>query len=54
MRIALHDLKLDRLVVIHPGSAAYPLESNVEAVPLSALSSKDSSVLVGKRRRNPD
>jgi len=53
MRIALHDLKLDRLVVLHPGSAAYPLESNVEAVPLSALSSKDPSLLVGKRRRKP-
>ncbi|HEY6558850.1 MAG TPA: ATP-binding protein [Polyangiaceae bacterium] len=54
MRIALRDLKLDRLVVLHPGSAAYPLESNVEAVPLSALSSKDSSLLVGKRRRKPN
>jgi hypothetical protein len=49
MRIALHDLKLDRLVVLHPGSTAYTLEKNVEAIPLSALSSKDSRMLLGKR-----
>jgi predicted AAA+ superfamily ATPase len=51
MRIALRDLKLDRLVVLHPGSTAYPLEKNVEAIPLSALSSKDSRVLFGKHRK---
>jgi predicted AAA+ superfamily ATPase len=52
MRIALHDLKLDRLVVLHPGSTAYPLAKNVEAVPVSALSSKDPSVLLGIRRKS--
>jgi uncharacterized protein len=50
MRIALNDLQLDRLVVLHPGSAAYPLGSNVEAVPLDALSSTDARVMVGIRR----
>jgi uncharacterized protein len=51
MRIARHDLKLDRLVVLHPGSATYRLEHDVEVVPLSALSSKDPSVLLGRRRK---
>jgi predicted AAA+ superfamily ATPase len=53
MRIALHDLKLDRLVVLHPGTATYPLETNAEAVPLISLASNGESVLVGKRRRQP-
>ena len=51
MRIALRDLKLDRLVVLHPGSATYTLARNVEAVPLSVLSSKGSSLLIGRRSR---
>jgi predicted AAA+ superfamily ATPase len=51
MRIALHDLKLHRLLVVHPGSTAYALEKNVEAIPLAALSSKDSTLLLGKRSR---
>ena len=53
MRIALHDLKLDRLVVVHPGSATYPLSTNAEAVPLISLASNGESVLAGKRRRKP-
>ena len=51
MRIAIRDLKLDRLVVLHPGSAAYPLGSNVEAVPLSTLASHGESLLAGRRRQ---
>ena len=50
MRIALRDLKLDRLLVLYPGATAYPLESNVEAVPLSTLASRSESVLAGKAR----
>jgi predicted AAA+ superfamily ATPase len=50
MRIALRDLKLDRMVVLYPGSTAYPLAKNVEAIPVSALCTKDSRVLLGKRR----
>ena len=34
MRIALADLKLDRLLVVHPGAARYPLAKKVEVVPL--------------------
>lgn len=37
MRIAQHDLGLDALYVVYPGSRRYPLAPGVEAVPLSAL-----------------
>jgi hypothetical protein len=37
MRIALADLKLDRLIVIYPGPRRYPLAERVEAVPLGEL-----------------
>lgn len=38
MRIALEDLSLDRMAVLHPGSRRYPLSDKVEAVPLASLS----------------
>ena len=34
MRIALKDLKLERIVVVYPGTKRYPLSPEVEAVPL--------------------
>jgi predicted AAA+ superfamily ATPase len=37
MRIALTDLKLDRLVVAYPGDRRYPLAKGVAAVPLADL-----------------
>lgn len=37
MRIALHDLKLDRLYVVYPGERRYVLMPKVEAVPLWAV-----------------
>ena len=37
MRIALQDLKLDRLYVVYPGNRRYALTSQVEVVPLAAL-----------------
>lgn len=37
IRIALHDLKLDRLVVVYPGKRRYPLAENVDVVPLGSL-----------------
>lgn len=37
MRIALEDLKLDRLVVVYPGSRRYALADRVEVVPLNEL-----------------
>ena len=37
MRIALDDLKLDRLIVVYPGNRRYPLGDQVEVVPLVEL-----------------
>lgn len=37
MRIALEDLKLERLAVVYPGPLRYPLAAKVEAVPLTAV-----------------
>ncbi len=41
MRVALTDLKLDRLLVLHPGAQRYPLARRVEAVPLTSLADRD-------------
>jgi hypothetical protein len=37
MRIALHDLTLDRIVVAYPGDRRYALADRVEIVPLAEL-----------------
>ncbi len=37
MRIAMHDLKLDALYVVHPGAHRYAMADGIEAVPLWAL-----------------
>ena len=37
MRIALADLKLDRLVVAYPGEHRYPLSDRAEVMPLAEL-----------------
>ncbi len=37
MRIAMKDLGLDRLLVVHPGTRRYSLDEGVEAVPLVAF-----------------
>ena len=37
MRIALHDLQLDRLYVVYPGDRRYALGDRLEVVPLAAL-----------------
>jgi predicted AAA+ superfamily ATPase len=37
IRIALEDLKLERIAVVYPGTRRYPLAPRVHAVPLSAL-----------------
>jgi predicted AAA+ superfamily ATPase len=44
MRIAMADLRLDRLVVLHPGERRYALAPDVEAVPLRTLAAS------GRRR----
>jgi hypothetical protein len=37
MRIALADLKLDKLRVVYPGQKRYSLAKTVEAMPLTEL-----------------
>jgi hypothetical protein len=37
MRIALKDLKLERIAVVYPGPRRYPLSARVEAVPLAEV-----------------
>ena len=37
MRIAISDLKLDRLVVVYPGTKRYAPAADVEVVPLAEL-----------------
>jgi hypothetical protein len=37
MRAALHDLRLDRLIVLYPGERGYPLADRVEVRPAAAL-----------------
>ena len=37
MRIACKDLELARLLVIYPGPKPYPLDENIQAIPLSSL-----------------
>ncbi len=54
IRIALDDLGLERVAVVHPGERRYPLADRVEAVPIAALSAPGA--LFGDRgakRRRP-
>lgn len=37
MRIAMHDLKLDRLLVLYPGNRSYSLASGIDVVPAAAV-----------------
>ncbi|MDR2214950.1 MAG: ATP-binding protein [Nevskiaceae bacterium] len=51
MRIALADLRLDRLIVLYPGSRAYDLDPKVRVLPLSSLTTGDFQAALGKTRR---
>jgi predicted AAA+ superfamily ATPase len=53
MKIALTDLKLDRIVVVYPGDRRYPLADRVEAVPLTELvgDAGEAAAIFKKRRR---
>lgn len=46
MRIATHDLRLDRLLVLYPGRVRYALADDVEVVPLSMLAEGPGERLV--------
>jgi len=48
MRIALHDLRLERLAVVYPGDKTYSLGSNIEVLPLMEI---ERLVTHGARRR---
>jgi predicted AAA+ superfamily ATPase len=45
MRIAMEDLKLEKLWVVYPGPSAYPLDGKIECVPLPALENIRQSIL---------
>jgi len=47
MRIALEDLKLERIAVVYPGTRRYPLAERVEAVPLEALADSVEGLFPG-------
>ena len=53
MRIALNDLKLDRLVVVYPGERRYALADGVEVIPLIELVGAEGNTasMFKKRRR---
>jgi predicted AAA+ superfamily ATPase len=53
MRIALHDLMLDRLIVVYPGDRRYALADDVEVIPLIELvgSIGNAASMFKKRRR---
>ena len=42
IRIALEDLKLERVAIVYPGTKRYPLSDKTEAVPLAQLASPHS------------
>jgi hypothetical protein len=50
-RIALDDLKLSHLYVVHPGSARYDLGDYAEAIGLAELLTENSSSPKGRKRR---
>ena len=49
MRIALADLRLERLTVLYPGNVSYPLERRVDVVPLAQLAG-DPQMITRERR----
>jgi predicted AAA+ superfamily ATPase len=52
MRVALDDLRLNRLIVLYPGEREYDLARGVTVVPLQRLASgRAASILAGKPAR---
>ena len=49
MRIALSDLRLDRLTVLYPGEVSYPLDRRVDVVPLAQLAGDPQIITRGRR-----
>jgi hypothetical protein len=45
MRIAIKDLRLDRLIILYPGAIRFPLSETVEAVPVRELADGAAGLL---------
>jgi hypothetical protein len=50
MRVALNDLDLERLWVVHPGRHAYPVDERISFLPLSDLGSLLEHLSDGSQR----
>ena len=50
MLTALHDLKLERLFVVHPGKDSYEMKDRAEAVAITNLRAQLSQAGVGGER----
>jgi uncharacterized protein len=50
MRAALHDLRLEELVVLYPGATRYPLADRVTVLPLEEVASGLASLFPRRRR----
>ena len=50
MHTALHDLKLERLFVVHPGKDSYEMNDRAEALGITNLRARLSQVGVGGER----
>lgn len=51
MRIALSDLRLERLTVLYPGDTRYSLDKRVDVVPLAQLAGDPRIILKGASKR---
>ena len=49
MRIALHDLRLERLTVLYPGERQYDLDRRVTVMPITALASRGAATALTRR-----
>lgn len=50
MRIAMEDLKLERLTVVYPGTKRYPLAEGVEVMPFREMCAGSHSIVLGESR----
>jgi uncharacterized protein len=49
MRIALHDLKLEHLTVLYPGSRRYALAERITVVPIAAVAEGPDGIFPGRK-----
>ena len=53
MRIAVKDLHIDKLFVVHPGDASYPLDTGIEALSITDIVRTGSSMIGGGQETRP-